>query len=90
MSVHVFTFPYVHMSPKLMTKTNNRNKIFKTKFLFAPVYFENKAGERTVIRQVLDIKKKKWERKEEIEVGEKEKHNKHIQSHAEALIELCR
>ena len=29
-----------------MTETSNCNKIFKTRFLFAPVYFENKAGER--------------------------------------------
>lgn len=73
-----------------MTVTNNCNKIFKTHFLFAWVYFENKPGERTVIQQALDIKKNKWEWGEEIEVGEDDKHTKHIQSHAEALIELCR
>lgn len=88
--LHVFTFPYLRMSPKLMTETSNCNKIFKTHFLFAPVYFENRARERTVIQQVLDLKKEKWVWGEEIEVGEKEKHSKHIQSHAEALIELCR
>lgn len=57
--LHVFTFPYLRMSPKLMTETSNCNKIFKTHFLFAPVYFENRARERTVIQQVLDLKKEK-------------------------------
>lgn len=68
-----------------MTETSDCNKILKSRFLFAPVYFEK----RTVIQQVLDIKKKKWQRGEKIEV-KREKHNEHIQSHAEALIELCR
>lgn len=50
---------HMSMSPKLMTKISDFNKILETHLSFAPAYFENKARERALVRQVCDIKKKK-------------------------------
>lgn len=87
-TLHVFTFPYLQNGPHTdvqATAIRSSRQIFHLPQSILRIELER--GLSSSKSLILKIKN---ERGKETEVGQKEKHNKHIQSHAEALIELCR